>query len=153
MAEIFTDEWAGDWCRAIHASAAYRRAAAGWDGAVAVVMSADPAYGVARGRAVYLDLADGDCRGARRAAAADLETALFVLQATPAVWHRVFEREMEPIWALMSGRIELARGSIAKLIPYARAAKEMVELAVGLAAEYPAGWPPQGAAAEEARGG
>ncbi|HMB52912.1 MAG TPA: Fis family transcriptional regulator [Thermoanaerobaculia bacterium] len=141
MAEIFTDEWAGAWCRAIQASDAYKSAAAGWDGAVAVVMSADPEYGVREERAVFLDLADGDCRGGRTAGTEELAAAVFVLQAPPAVWKRVLGREIEPIWGLMSGKIALAKGSISKLIPYTRAAKEMVEQAVGLEADFPPGWP------------
>lgn len=138
--EIFTHPWAEAWCRAIHDSDAYRRAAAGWEGAIAVVMTPDPEMGVAAERAVFLDLAGGDCRGGRRAHEGDLEKALFVLRATPAVWKRVLGREIEPIWGLMSGKIELAQGSIAKLIPYAKAAKEMVESAAGLDATFPAGW-------------
>lgn len=138
--EIFTDPWATAWCRAIHASDDYRRAAAGWEGAVAVVMTPDPAMGIGGERAVFLDLSDGDCRGGRTAGDGDLENALFVLRASPAVWKRVLGREIEPIWGLMSGKIELAQGSIAKLIPYAGAAKEMVECAADLEASFPDGW-------------
>jgi len=106
-----------------------------------VVMSADPEYGVREERAVFLDLADGDCRGGRTAGTEELAAAVFVLQAPPAVWKRVLGREIEPIWGLMSGKIALAKGSISKLIPYTRAAKEMVEQAVGLEADFPPGWP------------
>jgi len=140
MHEIFTDEWARQWCRAIHDSDAYRAAAVGWDGAIVVVMSADPAMGVPQARSVFLDLADGDCRGGRRASDGDTQDAVFELRASPAVWKRVLAGEMEPIWGLMSGKIELARGSIAKLIPYARAAKEMVVAATRLPATFPDGW-------------
>lgn len=140
MHEIFTDDWARQWCRAIRASEAYRRAAAGWEGAVLVVMSADAAMGVPRARAVYLDLADGDCRSGRRASADDREDAVFELRATPAVWKQVLGGEMEPMWGLMAGKIELARGSITKLIPYARAAKELMHAAAALPATFPAGW-------------
>jgi putative sterol carrier protein len=140
MSEIFTDDWARQWCRGVQDSEAYRRAAAGWEGAIVVVMSADPAMGVPRSRAVYLDLTDGDCRSGRKADPDDHEDAVFELRATPAVWKRVLAGEMEPIWGLMSGKIELARGSISKLIPYARAAKELVAAAAALPATFPAGW-------------
>lgn len=141
--EIFTDPWATAWCRAIHDSDTYRRAAAGWEGAVAVVMTADPEMGVGAGRAVFLDLADGDCRAGRVAREGDRERALFVLRASPAVWNRVLGGEIEPIWGLMSGKIELAQGAITKLVPYARAAKEMVECAARLDASFPDGWHPE----------
>jgi putative sterol carrier protein len=140
MAEIFTAEWARDWCRAVHDSDAYRRAAVGWEGSIVVEMSADPKMGVAAPRAVFLDLHDGDCRDGRPAGDAERDAALFVLRATPAVWRRVLRREVEPIWGLMSGKIELAKGSIAKLVPYTRAAKELVEAAAALPATFPDGW-------------
>lgn len=140
MSEIFTDDWARQWCRAVSDSEDYRQAAAGWEGAILVVMSADPAMGVPRSRAVYLELTDGDCRSGRKAAPDDREDAVFELRATPAVWKRLLAGEMEPIWGLMSGKIELARGSISKLIPYARAAKELVAAAAALPATFPTGW-------------
>jgi len=140
MHEIFTDEWARQWCRAIHESAEYRSAASGWEGAILVVMSADPDMGVASERRVFLDLRDGDCRGGRRAEEADAEAALFVLRAAPATWHRVLAGEVEPVWGLMSGKIELAKGSIAQLIPYTLAAKRMVEAAAAMPSTFPAGW-------------
>lgn len=140
MAEIFTQEWARDWCRAIDGSDVYRQAAVGWVGSIVVVMEPDPVMGVAAERAVFLDLDDGRCRGGRLATDADREAALFELRATPAVWKRVLAGQVEPIWGLMSGKIALAKGSISKLIPYTRAAKEMVEAASRLEATYPAGW-------------
>lgn len=142
MAEIFTADWARQWCRAIHDSEPYRRAAAGWEGSIVFVMTPDPAMGIPTRRAVFLDLHDGDCHDGRPAGDEELEAALFVLRATPAVWRRVLGRQIEPIWGLMSGKIELAAGSIAKLVPYTRAAKEMVEAAAGLPATFPAGWNP-----------
>lgn len=140
MHEIFTAEWARQWCRAIHDSSEYRQAAAGWEGDILVVMSADAAMGVPRERRVFLDLADGDCRGGRLGEAADAEDAVFVLRATPATWKRVLAGEVEPVWGLMSGNIELAKGSIAQLIPYTQAAKRMMEAAARLPATYPDGW-------------
>jgi len=142
MAEIFSAEWARQWCRAIHHSEPYRRAAVGWEGCIVFVMSADADMGVATPRAVFLDLHDGDCHDGRLAGDDEHAAALFVLRATPAVWRRVLRRDMEPIWGLMSGKIELAKGSIAQLVPYTRAAKELVQAAAALPASFPAGWDP-----------
>lgn len=141
--EIFTRAWAESWCRALHDSDAYRQAAAGWEGDIVVAMTADPEMGVAKERAVYLDLADGDCHGGRLAGDDERASALFVLRAPPAVWRRVLAGEIEPVWGLMSGKIELAQGSIAKLVPYTRAAKAMVEVAADLPASFPPGWNPE----------
>jgi putative sterol carrier protein len=148
MSEIFTDDWARQWCRAVRDNETYRQAAAGWEGAILVVMSADPAMGVPRSRAVHLELTDGDCRNGRKATPDDRDDAVFELRATPEVWKRLLAGEMEPIWGLMSGKIELARGSISKLIPYARAAKELVASAAALPATFPTGW--NGSAGDDA---
>lgn len=140
MPEIFTQDWARQWCRAIEESETYRQAAAGWEGAVTVVMEPDPEMGVGQERGIFLDLADGHCRAGRLAGDAEREAAVFELRASPAVWKRVLDGEIEPIWGLMSGKIALAKGSVSKLIPFTRAAKEMVEAAARLPATYPEGW-------------
>lgn len=125
--EIFTDDWANAWADELRASDAYRAAAAGWEGSIALQMSSGdvPAELVA----VFLDLWHGDCRAARRASTSDLEQATFVIRAGEEVWRRVLERDLEPIFGLMSGKLDLARGSLARLMPYVTASRELVAAA------------------------
>ena len=54
-AEIFTEKWAKEWGKKINSNAAYKKAAANWEGAVALVMTADSGYGVATERAVVAE--------------------------------------------------------------------------------------------------
>jgi len=139
-AEIFTEEWARAWCREVGASEAYRRAAAGWAGSIVAVLEADPELGVSADRRVFLELAEDGCRAGRLAAPGDLEAAVFVLTAPARVWRSLLAGETEPVWALMSGAISLAKGSVPQLTPFAGAARELVEAARRLPAGLPAGW-------------
>lgn len=142
-AEIFTEEWARAWCRAVSASERFRRAAAGWEGSIVAVLEADPELGIATERRVFLDLSGDGCRDGRPATAADLEAAVFVLSAPARVWCAVLAGETEPVWALMSGAISLAKGTVPQLTPFAGAARELFEAARGLPAERPKGGRPR----------
>src|SRR5262245_25857668 len=119
MALAFSNDWAESWCRILNASDDYRTAAANWVGSVvlAVRQSAD----VPVAAAVLLDLEPGRCRGGRTATADDLETAAFVFEGEPNVWRELLIGAGSPIMALMTGRLRLARGEFARLLPYAGA--------------------------------
>ncbi|MCJ7754023.1 MAG: hypothetical protein MUP13_05635, partial [Thermoanaerobaculales bacterium] len=66
-AEIFTDDWATLWNDSINGNADYKKAATKWEGAIAMLMTADPAMGMSEDRIVIADLWHGDCRGAKTA--------------------------------------------------------------------------------------
>ena len=136
--EVFTQAWAEAWCGALNASTAYREAAAAWEGAVALVMTPDAEAGVPEQRAVYLDVAHGTCGGARLADEADLSAARYVIEATPAGWEELLSGTLAPLMALMSGRLRLARGNFAALLPYANAARELVATAGTVPCRFPA---------------
>ena len=80
-------------------------------------------------QAVFLDVWHGECRGARVATGADLDGADFVLEAAPTAWRQVLAARVSPVMALLTGQVTLARGELARLLPYTAAAKELVQLA------------------------
>ncbi len=135
--EAFSTEWAMAWCGALNASAEYRSAAADWEGAVALVMTADAAAGVPDARGVYLDVGRGACHGARTADAADLDAAAYVIEAAPDVWRDLLTGRAAPLMALMTGRLRLTRGCITALLPFAGAAKELVASASSIPVRFP----------------
>lgn len=131
--EVFTASWVDAWAGEIRGSDAYRQAAATWEGSVALAMS-----GLDSGeRRVFLDLWHGDCREARVASEAELEQADFVLAADVAVWRRILARDLDPIMGLMTGKVKLRRGSLAKLTPQMNASKEMVLAATRVPSSFP----------------
>jgi putative sterol carrier protein len=131
--DVFTEPWVAAWVTEIEASDTYRTAAATWEGSVA--LEATDAGG--HRRAVFLDLWHGSCRAARVASDGDLERADYVLSADLETWRRVLAGELEPILGLMTGKVKLRRGQLARLTPYMQASKELVACATRVASHIP----------------
>lgn len=122
---IFSDSWTVAWATELVASEAYQRAASTWEGSIVLSMAqADGGE-----QAAYVDLWHGECRAARAATEDDLATADYLIRAELATWRKVMEGELDPVFGLMSGRLKLARGSLARLLPYVEASKELVAAA------------------------
>lgn len=139
-AEIFTDDWAQLWNDCINANENYKKAATKWEGAIAMVMTPNPEMGIPEERAVIADLWHGDCRGAKVAGTTDLEDTPYLIKAEPAVWKSVLAGKTDPIVGLMGGKLKLAKGSLFALLPYAKAAKELVKSAINVDTSFPDGW-------------
>lgn len=135
--EVFTTAWCEACCARLNERESYRAAAAGWQGATVLSMSADPDRGVPAERSVWLDLEDGACRGARVAGADDVERAAYVLHADPSTWQRLLAGELEPVAAVMSGKLKLTRGNLFALAKYAAAAREMLAAAGEVGGVFP----------------
>ncbi|GGM96185.1 Fis family transcriptional regulator [Thermus composti] len=125
--EPFSEAWAQAYCEKLSQSEAYRKAAATWEGSLALSVRPDPQAGFPQGVSVVLDLWHGACRGVK-VVEGEAE-ADFVIQADRATWQEVLEGRLEPLTALMRGLLELKKGSIAALAPYAQAAQELVKVA------------------------
>lgn len=135
--EVFTEDWSHACCEQLNQHEPYRSAAKSWEGAIVMLMRADPKAGVAEERAAYFDLHHGSCRGARVATADDIANAPYVMSAPPGVWKQIFARELEPISAIMFGKLKLERGSMFTLARFTSAAKEMVVAASQVEATFP----------------
>jgi putative sterol carrier protein len=139
-AEIFTDDWAALWNESINENAEYKKAAAKWEGAIGMIMTSDPEMGVPQDRIVIADLWHGDCRGAKTASADDLESTPYLITAEPSAWKSVLAGKTDPIVGLMGGKLKLSKGSLFALLPYAKAAKELVRSAIEVETSFPEGW-------------
>jgi putative sterol carrier protein len=136
--EVFTHDWAVACREQINENEDYRQAAKNWEWPLVLTMAADIGLSVPE-RSVYLDLYHGECREARAATAADLDAAPYAISADPQTWKQVLERDLEPIFGLMRGKLKLAKGSLISLLPYTAAAKEMVLSAACVETEFPTG--------------
>jgi putative sterol carrier protein len=96
--------------------------------------------GIPEERIVIADLWHGDCRGAKTAGAEELEDTPYLIKAEPAAWKSVLAGKTDPIVGLMGGKLKLAKGSLFALLPYAKAAKELVKSAIAVDTSYPEGW-------------
>ena len=139
-AEIFSEDWSKLWCEQINANENYKKAAAKWEGAIGLIMTVDPDMGIAEERAVVADLWHGDCRGAKAAGEAELDEAPYLITAEPTAWKSVLAGKTDPIVGLMGGKLKLAKGSLFALLPYAKAAKELVRSAIAVDTSFPDGW-------------
>jgi len=137
MPEIFTEEWAEAWCQQINENGNYRQAAKSWEGPVGLVMRADASQGIESERAVVADLWHGECRGASARTEGDVGDAAFVIAADVTTWKSVLDGSTDPIVGLMGGKLKLQKGSLFKLLPYAKAAKEMVVSAQNVDTVFP----------------
>jgi len=123
--ELFDAPWSQAWAREIDASEAYRKAGANWDAPIVLELRDGPAT-----RAVIAHLSQGRCLSAQPATAQDRESAPFVLSGDAAAWERLLAGSLDPMFALITGKLRLERGSLGALIPHAAAAKELVAAAV-----------------------
>ncbi len=126
MALRYSNEWLQAWHEAINASPAYEAAAAKWEWPVLLNVEDKP------GLRFYLDLKKGKCLEARRAAEADTVGDVYVLNAPKAVWDSLLDAEMEPISAVMRGKLKLEKGKLSRLLGQVKAAQELVQCARGL---------------------
>jgi len=135
--EVFTEEWARACCQALNHSAAYRASAAAWEGSIVLAMAPDAAHGIAAERAVFIDAHHGACRGAHVASVDELSTATYVLSAGPATWKRLLAKEIEPVAAVMQGKLRLVRGGLFALAKFAQAARDMIAAAAEVGGTFP----------------
>ncbi len=136
--ELFTAAWAQAFCQALNANPRYRQVARSWEGALLLVIEADPARGFPQARAVWLDLHHGQCRGA--STQADESRAAYVLRAAPATWKAILQGQLPPIAAILRGSLRLTKGNMMALVPHVRAAQELVATAARLPTTFPPGW-------------
>lgn len=131
---IFSGEWGRRIETAINHHEPYRRAAADWKDTLGLVMEPVPA---GRPGAAVLDLRHGQCHAVQTGEEARPDEAAFLLRATGEDWRELLAGRLEPMWGILSGRLELARGSVAALLPFAQAARHLVEAIATVETVFP----------------
>lgn len=126
MPALFSTPWADALCQTLNDSAAYREAAAGWEGDIAFV-----ARGDGSAQTVYLDLWRGACRGALAGPEAEARDATFAIEAPLETWHAVLDGTLDPVMGMMLGKLTV-RGSLATIAQHAAAAKALVACAAAV---------------------
>ena len=126
MARFPSEAWAEAYRQALAENSEYREAAQAWEGDILLLITPDAES--PGGTGIHLDLAHGECRGARFLADASQATSEFVFSAPRAAWARLLRREVDPVRAIMDGTVKV-KGNLAKLMRYTRAAKALVETA------------------------
>ena len=130
-----SEEWMQEYKDAINASPEYRDAAPDWEGALAYVFDAEPDKGLLEEVCGYFDLWHGECRDARQVPVADAADAKFVIRAPYSVWKKVMKKEIDPMKAVMQGRLRL-KGDMALAMRYVRATQVLNDIASEVPTEF-----------------
>ena len=132
--EVFTDSWTARFREEINRSASFRTHGATWEAPIALEMSF---RGRAKPRRVVLHLHRGTCEEAHCATPDSGEDLELVIRTDVAGWQRILAGRMDPIWGIVSGKLKLVQGSLTDLIPFAQAAKALVDSAALIDADFP----------------
>lgn len=126
-----SEEWTLALKSALNNDPAYREVGRCWTfGAVAMIVRSEPWHGFGRDAGVVLDLHRGECLRARFVEnEADPQDAAFVISGTYARWREVIEGRLDPMKALMEGKLRLARGDLPTLVRFVEPARMVVAAA------------------------
>ena len=133
-----TQEWFRVFVDLINASPEYREAAADWEGDIAFLIEAEPDRGLPADVWGLLDLWHGECRGGGLIDAERGREAAYLLRAPYSRWKEVVTGELDPIKAMMQGKLKV-QGDLPTIVRQVRAANELVELTLRIPAEFPDG--------------
>ena len=136
MPEFPGDEWFRRFIEVINASPEYAVSAADWEGDVVIAIGAEPDKGVPRDVFCLLDLWHGSCRGGGAVEAARGDEAEFLVSAPYSRWREVIEGSLEPVKALMQGKLKV-RGDLRKILRYVRATQELARLTRAVETTFP----------------
>src|SRR5919206_2879647 len=135
MAVFPSEQWVDDLAGRVNASADYRRAAATWEGDIAFVIGAEPDRGVREDVWVRLDLWHGECRAGGIVAPDDGARCRYVLRAPYSRWKEVVRGRLDPIKAMLQGKLKL-QGDLPTIVRHVRAANELVRITSSVPTEF-----------------
>ncbi len=121
-------EWTQALKIALNTDRDYREVGKPWTfGPVAMIVRADSSYGLERDAGIVLDVHQGECRGARFVEGeSDPADAEFVIVGTYARWRDVIEGRLDPIKAMMEGKLKLARGHLPTIVRFVEPSRMVV---------------------------
>jgi putative sterol carrier protein len=118
-----TPIWVQAYAEAVNENEAFVAAAQGWQSDFFFVINHPE--GVEKSVKVYVDLIDGKCKVAELVQDPAPYTPEFEVIGTFDNWKKVITREINPLQAIMSGRLAI-KGNIFKLMKQTAAAQELV---------------------------
>lgn len=120
--------WADAYKDAINTNEAYKTAGKDWThGIVAMVVKADPSLDIPEDLGMLLDVHGGECRSCKIVPGKECDVAPFVILADYAKWKSVIKREVDPIKAMMQGKLKLTKGHMPTIVKYVNASRQLVE--------------------------
>ncbi|MER3399833.1 MAG: hypothetical protein C4313_01640 [Thermoflexus sp.] len=118
-----SDAWIKALMEEVNRSPSYAEAAKNWEGDFYFVV--EPEGPLARPVVLYMDLWHGRCREAFEVTDESVKNPAYRMSAPYSVWKQVIQGKLDPIQALVTGRIKL-KGNMVNIMRNVRAAKELV---------------------------
>jgi len=129
-----SDDWAKAMMEELNKSDSYLEAAKNWEGDFYFIV--EPGGKLEKTAFIYMDLWHGKCRSACEVSDPDSLTPTFRLSGPVANWKSVMTKQMDPMQAMMTGRLKL-KGNMAMVMKNVRAAKELVEGCTRVPTDFP----------------
>lgn len=129
MSHQFPSEaWAAAYQHAVNDNPQYRSAGKDWThGKVAFIVKADPSLDLPTDMAILLDVNAGQCHGtAYMSGEAAREGAAFAVEGPYDNWKQLIVEGLDPIKALMQGRLRLTKGHLPTMIRYVESSKQLL---------------------------
>lgn len=123
-----SEEWTQAFRELINGSAEYREAAHDWEGTVVYHFQAEPDRALVDDVYGWFDLWHGECRDARQVSAEEAAGADYVVSAPYSTWKQVLKKELDPMRAVMQGRLKL-KGDLPTAVRYTKASLILQDLA------------------------
>ncbi|MCS7182737.1 MAG: SCP2 sterol-binding domain-containing protein [Thermoanaerobaculum sp.] len=124
LAKLFSPEGAEVLRHALTASPSWAQQAAGWTTTLALV-----AEGEGSSQALWLALERGECVQLRPVGDQEVQQAEFVLQGSFSVWRAILAGQLDPVGAVFTGKLKVARGNVMALSARIGAARALLEAA------------------------
>jgi putative sterol carrier protein len=129
-----SDEWIKEFGRQINSSKAYEESAKDWEGDFIFVMEADAT--LPKTAYFFVGLLHGKSPDTAMIETEDARPAQFKLTAAFSTWRKIIEGKLDPIQAIMTGKLKL-KGNLAKVLRYPKSAKELVNCVQRVPTEFP----------------
>jgi putative sterol carrier protein len=136
VAAFPTDAWFQELIERINGSPAYREAAVDWEGDIAFFVEAEPDHAMPRDVWGLLDLWHGSCRGGGVVDEERGRASAYVIRAPYSRWKNVVRGELDPIRAMMQGKLRV-EGDLPTIVRYVKAADELVQLCATVPTVFP----------------
>lgn len=133
-----SEQWTTAYEQAVNRNESYREAGKQWTfGPVAMVVKADPSIGIDEDTGMILDVHGGACRGTQYVKGMEaVQDAPFIIVADYPQWKSVIEGEVDPIKAMMEGKLKLVKGHLPTMIRFVESSRQLVVSATRVPTEF-----------------
>jgi putative sterol carrier protein len=129
-----SDEWIKEFGRQINSSKAYEQSAKDWEGDFIFIMEADDS--LPKTAYFFVGLFHGKSPDTAMIESEKAREAQFTLTAAFGTWRKIIEGKLDPIQAIMTGKLKL-KGNLAKVLRYPKSAKELVNCVQSVPTDFP----------------